>query len=161
MQVQQEKSKQVVINAGKEVLESNPTSQAQRIAKAFAVLRKKGYFAEMHFQCCQSCGWAAVPDGQDKVVFYHDQDGFAFGEQDGDEHGDNNRGTLVHPLYVAWSGDAEEIIETLSQQGLETEWDGSLDTRIAILPPGGRKAYDEFVRLSVLAEAERISGSQD
>lgn len=149
-----------VVNEGKEVPESNPASQAQRIAKAFAKLREKGYFAQMHFSCCQSCGWAEVPEGQeDKVVFYHGQDRFAFGEEYGED--DNNRGTLVHPLYLAWSGDPEEIIQCLSQQGLETEWDGTPETRIAILPPGGRKAYDEFVRQSIQADAERITNAEN
>jgi hypothetical protein len=104
-----------------------------------------------------SCGWAAVPEGQEKVVFYHDQDQFAFCEEPGGDCGDNNRGNLVHPLYIAWSGDAKEIIDCLSQQGLETEWDGTPETRIAILPPGGREAYEEFVRSSVLAEAARTA----
>lgn len=132
-------------------------SQAQLIAKAFSALREKGYFAEMHFQCCQSCGWAAVPEGQEKAVFYHDQDQFAFGDEPGGDS--DNRGNLVHPLYLAWSGDAKEIIECLSQHGLETEWDGTPEMRIAILPPGGRKAYDEFVRLSIQADAERLTTS--
>ena len=160
MEVEKQKLKLVAVNARKEMPESKPASQAQSIAKAFAVLREKGYFAEMDFQCCQSCGWASVPEGQEKVVFYHDQDRFAFGEDCGEEPNDNHHGNLVHPLYIAWSGDAEEIIESLSQQGLETEWDGSPDTRIVILPPGGREAYEKFMRASLLAEAAR-TGSEN
>ena len=115
---------------------SHSTSQAQRLKKAFAELESKGYFAAMHYQCCQSCGWAAVPEGKDKVVFYHDQDSFAFGYPEmGDDY--NNPGNLQHKLYLAWSGDAAEIIKVLADHGLETEWGGSEKTRIAILPEGG------------------------
>jgi hypothetical protein len=45
------------------------------LTKAFAELRKNGYFAKQNFLCCQSCGWAALSDEEAKnAVFYHNQD---------------------------------------------------------------------------------------
>jgi len=126
-------------------------SQSKRIAKAFAELESKGYFTAMQFQCCQSCGWAAVPEGKDKVVFYHDQDSYAFGYPElGEDY--NDTGNLRYRMYLSWSGDAEEIIKALSEQGLEAEWDGSVETRIAILPPAGRNGNDESTESSRPAE---------
>ena len=41
----------------------------------FKEMRKKGYFAKQKFQCCQTCGWSAIPkEKKDKAVFYHEQD---------------------------------------------------------------------------------------
>jgi hypothetical protein len=45
------------------------------LTKAFAELRKNGYFAKQNFLCCQSCGWAELSEKEaEKVVFYHNQD---------------------------------------------------------------------------------------
>ena len=123
--------------------------QAKRIAKAFAALESKGYFTAMHFQCCQSCGWGAVPLDAEKAVFYHDQDNYAFESQDEPDY--NISGKLRHKLHLAWSVNAKEIIEALADQGLETEWDGSDEHRIAILPLDG-KDNDESTKSSQQAE---------
>ena len=85
---------------------------------AFKDLRKKGYFARMNFLCCQSCAWKAVPQDAEKVVFYHDQDA-----ENLKEGGD---------LYLAWSGDANHIINILSRRGLICEWNGDNSKRILV-----------------------------
>lgn len=85
---------------------------------AFKDLRKKGYFARMNFLCCQSCAWKAVPQDAEKVVFYHDQDA------------DNLKEGM--DLYLAWSGDANEIINILSRRGLICEWNGDAGKRIMV-----------------------------
>jgi hypothetical protein len=95
----------------------------QRITSAFRDLRKAGYFAKQNFWCCQTCGWSAIPVEEKKVVFYHLQDGASI-----------KKGILIKPLYLAWAGDGNEIVNILAKYGLQTEWDGSTDTRIAILP---------------------------
>lgn len=94
----------------------------QMIEPAFKALRKLGYFAAQDFYCCQSCGWAAIPEGQDeKAVFYHEQDA---------EH--LKRGSVC----LAWSGNGSEIVKTLKENidhsFVKIIWDGSDFTRIEI-----------------------------
>jgi len=87
--------------------------------RAFRALRKSGYFARQNFWCCQTCGWADVPEGKEnKVVFYHRQD--------------NDDRKLGNPFHVAWSGDGNEICRIFNENGIKTEWDGSDDHRIKI-----------------------------
>ena len=89
------------------------------LTQAFKELRQRGYFARQNFTCCQSCGWAAVPeDKAEQAVFYHRQDA-----DDLRESGET---------YLAWSGDPKLICEVLNAHGIETEHDGDKDTRILI-----------------------------
>jgi len=92
----------------------------KKLTKAFKALRKAGYFAEQNFWCCQSCGWNAIPeDVIERVVFYHRQDAEAL-ESKGE-------------CYVSWDGDVDEIIDILEENGIKTEWDGNISTRIKII----------------------------
>jgi hypothetical protein len=55
--------------------EQRKDARFQPLRSAFEELRELGYFAKMNWQCCTTCGWAAVPDNRaDKVVFFHGQD---------------------------------------------------------------------------------------
>jgi hypothetical protein len=97
-------------------LETMPTN----LSKAFAHLRKNGYFARQNFWCCQSCAWSAISEEQaEKAVFYHNQD-----------HQDLKKGD---DLYLAWAGDGGYIAETLKLFGLSVEWDGTKNSRIKVL----------------------------
>ena len=90
------------------------------LTKAFAALRKKGYFAKQNFWCCQSCGWAAVPDEKaEQAVFYHSQDN------------DNKKEGL--PFMLAWSGDGNEICKILNENSVKTNWNGDSNTRIEVV----------------------------
>ncbi len=90
------------------------------LSKAFSELRKNGYVAKQNFLCCQSCGWAALNDDEAKnAVFYHNQD-----------HRDFKQGC---DLYLAWSGDGNYIAETLIRFGMHINWDGTPNTRIAVI----------------------------
>lgn len=90
-----------------------------KLTKAFKALRKAGYFARQNFWCCQTCGWADVPDGkEDKVVFYH--------------HQDNDDRIAGQPFHVAWSGDGHEICRIFNENGITTDWDGSENKRIQL-----------------------------
>lgn len=89
------------------------------LTKAFNALRKNGYFAKQNFMCCQTCGWAAIPEDIDKVVFYHNQD--------------NDNKKQHKPFYISWSGDGNEICSILNKNGVVTEWDKNTNTRIKII----------------------------
>jgi hypothetical protein len=96
-----------------------PTRTTSPITTAFTALRKLGYFARQRFQCCQSCGWAAVPEeAAGKVVFYHQQDASRL-----KEGGD---------LYLAWSGSADEICSALEAQGLTVVKPANANSRIIV-----------------------------
>lgn len=87
--------------------------------KAFRALRKAGYFARQNWACCQSCGWAEIPDGRgDKAVFYHAQD--------------NDDKRAGKPFHMAWSGDGHEICRILNANGVKTSWNGSEGQRIMV-----------------------------
>ena len=89
------------------------------LTKAFKALRKKGYFARQNFWCCQSGAWSAMTDEQaNKTVFYH--------RQDADDLRDS--GTC----HLAWSGNGQEIVDVLKENGVEVEWNGSDSQRILI-----------------------------
>ena len=90
----------------------------EKLTLAFKDLRKLGYFARQNFMCCQTCGWDAVPEGREKVVFYHAQDKATL----------DKRGYC----YLAWSGNGNEIVATLRNRGLTAEWNGTDGNRIKV-----------------------------
>lgn len=89
-----------------------------KIAAAFKSLEKRGYFARAAWQCCQSCGCAALPEGTENYVFYHRQDVDCLRETGG--------------CYLAWGGDGQAIADAMRAEGLVVEWDGSPTTRILV-----------------------------
>jgi len=101
------------------------------INKLFRELRKAGFYAKQDYWCCQSCGWADVPAGTQKVVFYHNQD---------TERAFGGTHYLVDGLMLAWGGQAStkvivrELSKTIINCGLKFSWDGSEDSRFEILP---------------------------
>ena len=91
-----------------------------KLSNAFRELRKEGYFAKQNFWCCQSCGWAAIPDDQsEKAVFYHNQD--------------NESKREGKSFCLAWSGDGNFICDILRKHGIEVQWEGTSDRRIEVL----------------------------
>jgi hypothetical protein len=100
------------------------------VSIAFKALRKQGFFARQGFFCCQSCGWAAVPEAKGKAaIFYHKQDldGLL---QNGD-------------LYLAWGGDAALIRKELEAAGLHVEHDGTRAQRFKVSLPKPKTADEE------------------
>ena len=79
----------------------------KKLTIAFKKLRKLGYFAKQRHTCCNTCGWAEIPDGRDdKAVFYHLQDNDSLLSNDS-------------KLNLSWSGNHEEIIGVLKSVGIE------------------------------------------
>ena len=91
----------------------------KNLSKAFEDLEKKGYFAKLNFWCCQSCAWAAITDKEaEKAVFYH--------QQDAEDLRDTGS------CHLAWSGNGQEIVDVLTENGMDVEWSGSENSRIKI-----------------------------
>ncbi len=121
---------------------AEPGSDKARIGAAFKALRGLGVFARQSWQCCQSCGCAAVPSGM-PYAFYHLQDAEAFAPR-----GRGGRRVaqdmLAHPLHVAfgapegWAMTPQQVGALLAMalraQGLTVDWDGTEGTRVAVLP---------------------------
>ena len=89
-----------------------------KLSLAFAELHSMGYFAKQNHTCCNTCGWAEVPEGKTKVVFYHAQAADDL-RKDGE-------------CYLNWSGNAKEIISVLTKHGVEATWNGEEGTKIKI-----------------------------
>ena len=90
----------------------------KNLNKAFRELRKEGFIAKQNFMCCQTCAWAAIPEKEKKVVFYHRQD--------------NDTLKSKNSCYIAWKGNGNQIIEIFNKNGVRTHWDGLDSTRIEI-----------------------------
>ena len=88
--------------------------------KAFRELRKAGYVAKQNFGLSLSDAIFQIDDidNIDKLVFYQQQD-----NDDLNEFGE---------CYLAWFGDANEIINILNNNNIVTEWDGKNHSRIKI-----------------------------
>ena len=102
-----------------------------KITLAFRRLRENGYFAAKKHEDCQTCGVSAIPENlRSRFVFYSEQDAASIKNRE-----------LIHPLYLAWAGDARYIISVLEEFGLATSWNGDKTQRIAILPKTYKKIF--------------------
>jgi len=92
-----------------------------KITKAFKILRLMDYWCKQNHTCCNSCGWADIPnDKRDKVVFYHLQDNESLKDNE-------------PILYLSWSGNHDEIIKVLSFVGIEATCGNPESERIECL----------------------------
>lgn len=95
-------------------------ARRNRLVKVFNNLRKLGYFCKMNHTCCQSCGWAEIPKGnENKAVFYHAQDA--------------ERLATTGDVHLAWAGNGYEIVKAIEDAGMKVEWDGTENSRIKVL----------------------------
>lgn len=95
-----------------------------KVQTAYKRLRRQGYVCRSTFMCCSGCACyeLGAKYGDDHpYVFFHKQDA--------------ERASKGGPLYLAWGGNGDEIADTLREEGLEVEWDGSDLTRILVRLP--------------------------
>ncbi|ADB30517.1 hypothetical protein Kfla_1416 [Kribbella flavida DSM 17836] len=116
-------------------------TDADKVEAAFDELDENGIVARMNFTCCQTCGVAEIDDERPAdrpstgYVFFHQQDSerltddpaylfLAFGTLD------------PEPGRVAEQDEAvgRRIQQTLTDQGLPVEWNGSSTQRISVGP---------------------------
>lgn len=121
-------------------------SDKQRLNEAFKQLRRHGFVAKQKHACCQSCGWAELPDATvaPNVIFYHAQDADAIKD-----------GKLVGKMFLAHRFTNERkgrlACAVLHQHGFYAKWDGTEDTRIAIV-----NMTPELKLVAMLETADRI-----
>ncbi|MBO9714066.1 MAG: hypothetical protein J7495_14245 [Sphingomonas sp.] len=113
-------------------------TDCDRLDAAFAALEADGVIARQNFSCCGTCGtseiWEEVDEAQQAGLPAH---GYAFFHMQDTEHAVEGHG--LHLNYGACEdGEAaalavgREIVAALEAEGLETDWDGSWSTRIAV-----------------------------
>lgn len=117
--------------------------------KSFAELEGNGWGVgtpqTMGVACCQSCSWYNFSD-YDNTVFYHDQDLDRYKETIRDNK-DNERMNdyiryskedrelypMIEPeLYLAHSGDTEQLVNVLVKNRVIVNWNGNPDTRMRV-----------------------------
>lgn len=106
------------------------TSDQERINKAFDTLEELGYETQAAKWCCTTCSVADFETN--KFAFYHEQDAEAFDEEGNIIDDIEHRNGKVY-IGHGEDGDGFEIAKALSDQGLVIEWDGSLNTKIAVM----------------------------
>ena len=109
----------------------------QLLNNAFRELRKQGYFARQNFYYWRK--WREIPEankGLTKYVFYHHQDNKKI------KNGFIEKGGM----YVAWSGDGNQIVDIISQTALRAYWNGDKDKRILIL--SSTTTPDEYAEIT-------------
>lgn len=118
-----------------------PRNDKVRLNDAFKQLRKQNLIARQKFQCCQSCGYAAL-EGMvearrekgkqiDGVVFYHQQD--AENMQDGGEFC-ISYDSVTDDLTQEQVG--HMVVAALEGNGLVTEWNGNPLIRVVVTVEG-------------------------
>jgi hypothetical protein len=107
-------------------------TDCDRLDAAFAELEASGIVCRQNWTCCQTCGLAEIGEELEPVsrgyVFYHQQDTDRVVED----------GVLLL-AYGACSdvkeeqlAVANEIARTVRENGLQVDWDGSLEKRIMV-----------------------------
>ena len=88
----------------------------------FRELQNCGYFAQASWQCCNTCGVAAVPEANaGKYVFYHEQEAIQLCERD--------------EVNLNWAGDGKQIAAAFERHGLTVNWDGTPQRKICVSAP--------------------------
>lgn len=123
--------KAVVTRAGEQESWSGLTD-CDRLDAAFAELESSGIVCRQNWTCCQTCGLAEIGGEMKRTTrgyaFYHQQDTERVVED----------GVLLlaygacSDLKTEQVEVANEIARTIRENGLEVDWDGSLEKRIVV-----------------------------
>jgi hypothetical protein len=111
-----------------------PTTDRRRFHRAVERLQDEGfYYANA---CCQSCGFAeADAAGATNVININDQIiGGAFYGDTGCIPARRLPATMVMPLWIAYDGNPERIVEVFREEGFNVEWDGDWANTICVRP---------------------------
>lgn len=118
--------------------EDDAREARKKIGLAFKTLRKLNIRAKANFMCCTGCATAAMSlKGYAGGVYWHHQA----------EQGFKESGQLYIGFFTD-KGDGSVVIgaalaAALKEQGLDVEWDGTGETKVAIYAKGARKNKDK------------------
>jgi hypothetical protein len=102
-------------------------SLRDRILLAFIELEALGWFAKADWQCCQSCGRAAVPeDHEGPIVFFHAQDAETLDSAQPRCHITFSHTDEADPAIKAVG---DQLVAALRAEGCTVTWNGSIETR--------------------------------
>lgn len=113
-------------------------TDCDKLDAAFAALERKGVIARQNFSCCGNCGsteiWGEIDAARDAGDPAH---GYAFFHMQDTERAADGDGLYLNYGAVD-EGEAaalavgHEIVGELEAKGLQTDWNGSWDQRIAV-----------------------------
>jgi hypothetical protein len=102
----------------------------------FAFMSERGIIAKENFQCCTTCGCAAIEDAIKEDG--HEFHGWCFYHAQDDE--DRARGNSFYLTYGSVNNNddeakkvGEQIVQILKDHNVKTEWDGNVSHRIEVL----------------------------
>ena len=114
------------------------TTDCDRLDQAFETLNFGGIIAAHDFTCCQNCGLAEIGAPiQEAIDEGVDVSGFAFYHAQDTDNAVEGRGLYLTYGHVD-GGETENVAigrivaDTINDAGLETEWDGTMGTRIFV-----------------------------
>lgn len=112
-------------------------TDCDRLDEAFSELDRKGIVARQNFTCCQTCGHTEISYEIEKTSETRPVRGYVFFHMQDTESAVRNN--YLYMAYGSVSGKeheaaeiAEEVCKILRKAGLETDWNGSVRTRICI-----------------------------
>src|SRR5262249_37612963 len=116
------------------VMTAKPITDRARFHRGIKRLQAEGfYFANA---CCMSCGFAeAEAAGAEDIGNINEQStGRAFYGDAGRIPAKGLPPTMVMPLYVAYDGRVQRIVEVFREEGFNLEWDGDWRNTICVRP---------------------------
>jgi len=112
-------------------------TDCDKLDEAFATLDRRGIVARQNFTCCQTCGHAEINFEIDEASKHRPIRGYVFFHEQ-----DVERVVASGFLYLAYgsvSGKSkdsvrigQEIVNALRNAGLQVQWNGKIEKRIAI-----------------------------
>lgn len=112
-------------------------TDCDKLDEAFSELDRHGIVARQHFTCCQTCGHSEISQEIKKTEKHRPVQGYVFFHWQDTESA--VRSEYLYLAYGSVSGKesesqeiAAQIITTLSRAGLDSEWNGSVRSRICI-----------------------------
>ena len=135
-------------DVARKVIEAHIAKQAtwpkvtdcNRLTKAFKKLDKEGILCRENFSCCTRCGHAQINEEIEERI-EEDKDfepfGYAFyHEQDVESAVESNEICIA---FGSWDGDdaadcavGRKIVQVISAQGLQVDWDETAEQRIMV-----------------------------